>query len=100
VKSDSPISKERGESHKEICGCRFPDREIEGPVSVLRAEEREDSVSRHACGCDCASIFLSTVASVTCHSQVSQTSNKAYFHDDNTKETFRIPQTLDLEEGE
>jgi hypothetical protein len=24
----------------------FPDREIEGPVSVLRAEEREDPVSR------------------------------------------------------
>jgi hypothetical protein len=47
MKSDSPISKERG-SHEEFCGCRFPDREIEGPVSVLRAKEGEDPVSRRA----------------------------------------------------
>ena len=45
-------------------------------------------------------MFLSIVASVACHLQVSQTSNKSYCHDDDTKETLRIPQTLDLEEGE
>ena len=27
-----------------------------------------------------------------------QVSNKAYFHDDDTKETLKKPQTLDLEE--
>ena len=45
-------------------------------------------------------MILSTVASVACHSQVSQTSNKAYFHDDDTKETSIIAQTLGLEEEE
>jgi hypothetical protein len=43
-------------------------------------------------------MFLTTVASVACCSQVSQMSNKAYCHDDDTKETLRIPQTPDLEE--
>jgi hypothetical protein len=43
AKSDSLISKE-GESREEFYGCRFPDREIEGPFSVLRDEERGDPV--------------------------------------------------------
>jgi hypothetical protein len=45
-------------------------------------------------------MFLTTVASVACCSEVSQMKRKAYFHDEDTKETLRIPQTLDLEEGE
>jgi hypothetical protein len=43
-------------------------------------------------------MLLTTVASVACCSQVSQMSSKAYCHDDDTKETLRIPQTPDLEE--
>jgi hypothetical protein len=39
---------------------------------------------------------LSQVSDVV--SQVSQIENKEYFHDDDTKETLRIPQTPDLEE--
>jgi hypothetical protein len=45
-------------------------------------------------------MILSTISSVAFHSQVSQTSKKSYCHDDDTKETSRITQTLDLEEGE
>ena len=45
-------------------------------------------------------MILSTITSVACHSQVSKTSNKAYCHDDDTKKTSIITQTLDLEEEE
>jgi hypothetical protein len=53
-------------------------------------------------------LYLISVTSVACSSQLLQVShvvsqvlqieNKAYFHDDDTKETLRIPQTPDLEE--
>jgi len=49
VKSKSPISKE-GDHAKSSVGVIFPDREIEGPVSVLQAEEGEDLVSGRALG--------------------------------------------------
>jgi hypothetical protein len=38
AKSDLPIVK-KGGSHEDCCVCRFPDREIEGPFRILRAEE-------------------------------------------------------------
>ena len=50
--------------------------------------------------CHKCRMFLTTIARVECYSQVSQMSNKSYCHDDDTKETLKIPQTLDLEEGE
>jgi hypothetical protein len=31
---------------------------------------------------------------------MSQVSNKAYYHDDDTKETLKMPETLDLKEEE
>jgi hypothetical protein len=40
------------------------------------------------------------LTSVACCSQVLQVSNKAYFHDDDTKETLKMPQTLDLKKEE
>jgi hypothetical protein len=55
--------------------------------------------------CHKCRILLTTVASVTCcsqvlhvDSQVSQMSSKAYCHDNDTKETLTIPQTPNLEE--
>jgi hypothetical protein len=43
-------------------------------------------------------MLLTSVASVVCCSQVLQVSIKAYCHDDNTKETLKMSQTLDLKE--
>jgi hypothetical protein len=45
-------------------------------------------------------MLLTNVASVACFSQVSQVSSKTYYHDDDTKETLKMPQTLDLKEKE
>jgi hypothetical protein len=50
--------------------------------------------------CRCYTSTLLALISVTCCSQVSQVSNKAYFHDDDTKDMLKMPQRLDLEEEE
>jgi hypothetical protein len=48
----------------------------------------------------CYTSTLLALISVACCSQVSQVSKKAYCHDDDTKETLKMPQRLDLKEEE
>jgi hypothetical protein len=43
-------------------------------------------------------LALISVASVACCSQVLQVSRKTYCHGDDTKETLKLPKTLDLKE--